>query len=192
MHTLGTIPQRVEHPTPALDFVWLELTNRCNLQCVHCYAESGPTTGKTDVLTENDYLNLIEQVYELGCRRIQFIGGEPTLNRSLPALIEAAFIGQFEFIEVFTNLTRLPEELFRVFCEFNVAIATSFYSYRPETHDAITTQQGSFERTTRNMQRILNAGLPLRAAIVEMELNKQDIIKTRHFLEEMGVTNIGT
>ena len=25
-----------------LDFLWLELTNRCNLQCVHCYTQSPP------------------------------------------------------------------------------------------------------------------------------------------------------
>src|SRR5208283_2388709 len=30
-----------------LDFLWLELTSRCNLQCVHCYAESGPSSALT-------------------------------------------------------------------------------------------------------------------------------------------------
>ena len=39
------IPEMSRLPTPAagpdnrLDFLWLELTNRCNLQCVHCYTE---------------------------------------------------------------------------------------------------------------------------------------------------------
>ena len=30
-----------------LDFLWLELTNRCNLRCVHCYTASArrPVTG---------------------------------------------------------------------------------------------------------------------------------------------------
>lgn len=192
MSTLTTASDPAGECAPALDFVWLELTNRCNLQCIHCYAESGPTAGKTDALTENDYLNLIEQIYNLGCRRIQFIGGEPTLNRSLPKLIEAAFFKGFEFIEVFTNLTRLPDELLDVFCRFEVAIATSFYSHNPKTHDAITNQQGSFERTTRNMRKIMDAGLTLRAGIVEMEQNKGDLAKTWEFLEEMGVKNIGT
>lgn len=190
MHTFATVAERVEQ-SPALDFVWLELTNRCNLQCVHCYAESGPTTGITDLLTETDYLNLIEQVYDLGCRKIQFIGGEPTLNRSLPRLIEAAFLRQFEFIEVFTNLTRLPDELLGVFSRFNVAIATSFYSYNSQTHDAITTRQGSFERTLRNMRKLLDAGVALRVGIIEMEQNKGDLVETWDFLEGIGVKNIG-
>jgi molybdenum cofactor biosynthesis enzyme MoaA len=164
MHTVTTVVEHLEGTTPALDFVRLELTNRCNLQCVHCYAESSPTNGKTDILTEENYLNPIEQVYNLGCRKVRFVGREPTLNRNLPRLIEAAFFKGFEFIEVFTNLARFSNELLRVFCRFNVAIATSFYSYNSQTHDSITTHQGSFERTTKNMQKILDAGLALKSA----------------------------
>src|SRR2546422_9230359 len=101
MYTVTTASQRPDESSPTLDFVWLELTNRCNLQCVHCYTESGPTTGEKDILNEDDYLDLIKQIYDLGCHKLQFIGGEPTLNRSLPKLIETAFYKQFEFIEVF-------------------------------------------------------------------------------------------
>jgi len=191
MNQSTTIAKQPETPATALDFVWLELTNRCNLQCVHCYAESGPTEGKTDVLTESDYLNLIEQVHELGCRKIQFIGGEPTLNRSLPKLIEAAFHKGFELIEVFTNLIRISDDLLDVFCRFDVAIATSVYSYNPKTHDAITRQSGSFARTTANMRKILDAGLPLRVGIVEMEENKNDFAATQKFLEDFGIETIG-
>jgi uncharacterized radical SAM superfamily Fe-S cluster-containing enzyme len=46
----------------------------------------------------------MSQAYALGCRNIQFIGGEPQLNRDfLPLVIKAKSIG-FEFIEVFSNL----------------------------------------------------------------------------------------
>lgn len=176
---------------PVLDFVWLELTNRCNLQCVHCYADSGPGAGSTDVLTEDDYLGLIDQIYDLGCRKIQFIGGEPTLNRSLPKLIEAASLKGFEFIEIFTNLIHLSEDLLKVFCGFQVAVATSFYSYNPNTHDTITNRPGSFQLTVQNIKRIMNAGLSLRAGIVEMDQNKDDVIKTTEFLKNLGIKNVG-
>src|ERR1700751_3694037 len=60
-----------------LNFLWLELTNRCNLKGVHCYTESGPQTGDRDLLTTDDYLSVMNQAYALGCRKMQFIGGEP-------------------------------------------------------------------------------------------------------------------
>src|ERR1035437_3827001 len=96
---------------PTLDFVWLELTNRCNLRCTHCYTQSSPTSGRSDVLTTVDYLKLIQDIHAEGCRTIQFIGGEPTLNRDLQILISEAHRRGFSFIEVFTNLTRLSSEL---------------------------------------------------------------------------------
>src|SRR5580692_1831179 len=92
---------------PELEFAWLELTNRCNLRCIHCYAQSGPLEGETDILSEEDYSLLLKQIHQLGCRKVQFIGGEPTLNKSLPYLIEKARLEGFEFVEVFTNLTHL-------------------------------------------------------------------------------------
>src|ERR1700688_791750 len=188
MHTmLSEIGQ-----TPELDFVWLELTNRCNLFCVHCYAESSPYSGERDILSEEDYIGLIQQIRALGCPSLQFIGGEPTLNRSLPRLIQEAATCGFTFIGVFTNLVSLPDSLLRTFTDFNIAVATSFYSHNAQTHDAITTHKGSFDRTVANMKRICDTGLRLRAGIIVMDQNKDDLEETWRFLESIGVHNIGT
>ena len=108
---------------PPVDFLWLELTNRCNLQCVHCYADSGPTAEK-GTLSKADYIGLMREAFRLGCRRVQFIGGEPTLYRDLPELIRTARQMGFEFIEVYTNLTILPEELLQCFVANRVHVAT--------------------------------------------------------------------
>lgn len=191
MHLRVPAPHPVRERSPVLDFVWLELTNRCNLRCVHCYAESAPTSGDDDVLDEEDYLALIDQIHDLGCRKLQFIGGEPTLNRSLPRLIEAAHERRFEFVEVFTNLTRLSDELLAAFRRFRVAVATSFYSCHPEIHDGITGHRGSFERTVRNMRRVLAAGLRLRVGVIEMDQNRNDLAATWEFLRGLGVQSIG-
>jgi MoaA/NifB/PqqE/SkfB family radical SAM enzyme len=108
---------------PPVDFLWLELTNRCNLQCIHCYADSGPQAGK-GTLSTADYTRLMTESFALGCRRVQFIGGEPTLYRDLPVLIRTARQMGFEFIEIYTNLTILPEELLQCFVANRVHVAT--------------------------------------------------------------------
>src|SRR6185369_245095 len=120
------------------------------------------------------------------------LGGEPTLNSSLPKLIEAASLTGYEFIEVYTNLLHLSDDLLNVLCRFQVAVATSFYSHNPQTHDTITNRHGSFQLTVQNIQRILNAGLVLRAGIVEMDQNKDDVVKTTEFLQNLGVKDVGT
>ncbi|EPA97882.1 hypothetical protein PG5_16110 [Pseudomonas sp. G5(2012)] len=182
--------QPVSSSSP-LEFLWLELTNRCNLQCTHCYSSSSPYSGELDVLTAGDYIRLLNESYELGCRQVQFIGGEPTLNKALPSLIEHASNIGYEFIEVFTNLLHLSDELISLFQKHRIAVATSFYSRNSLTHDSITKSPGSFNRTTTNIRKVLSAGVGLRVGIVEMEENSGELEATMHYLNALGITDIG-
>lgn len=87
---------------PGLQFVWFEvISDDCNESCVHCYADSMPPTyRRTGSAPTGDYIpleeisdstdrkrkvttiewkGLINDAYSLGCKRGQFIGGEPFL-----------------------------------------------------------------------------------------------------------------
>ena len=172
-------------------FLWLELTNQCNLQCTHCYAESGPDAVHDDRLKKIDYERLISEGYELGYYQIQFIGGEPTLNPDLPYFVKLASETGYTFIEVFTNLTRLSEELLECFRGFRVNVATSVYAPDEATHDAITRVRGSFKRTTRNLERLIAAGIEVRAGTIDMPQNSGRLEETIRFLNDLGVTKIG-
>lgn len=175
-----------------LTFLWIELTNRCNLQCIHCYSESTPSSGNTDILTKDDYTRIIQEGALTGCTHLQFIGGEPTLHPHLPEFIQCAIDSGYTFVEVYTNLTHLPSHLLEWFVRHRVNIATSVYSHRPDVHDRITTVRGSHTRTIANMASCIRAGLTVRAAIVTMDANRTDTDMTRHFLTEMGITFVGS
>jgi len=190
LHTNADIETDVEQSP--LSFLWLELTNRCNLQCTHCYAESGPRAGGQDLLERSDYKRLMIEAKEIGCRQIQFIGGEPTLNRDLPAYIEFAVRNGYTFIEVFSNLTRLDGPLIEAFKTHGVHVATSVYAAAAETHDAVTRVRGSFNRTMANVRRLLEADVPVRAGVIEMEQNAGQSEATVRFLRELGVPGVRT
>lgn len=173
-----------------LDFLWLELTNRCNLQCVHCYTDSHPHSGDRDLLTTKDYISLMEQAFALGCRKLQFIGGEPQLNADfLPLLKRAKAIG-FEFVEVFTNLTRLDDETISFSASHGVCFATSVYSDEPAAHDAITKVSSSHFRTIANLKKLIGAGIETRAATIVMDQDKASVGRTKRFLRDLGVKHV--
>jgi sulfatase maturation enzyme AslB (radical SAM superfamily) len=174
-----------------LDFLWLELTNQCNLKCLHCYSESGPRSIERNLLDENQYRKLLAEAYEVNCRRVQFIGGEPTLNRSLSRLIDHADELGYEFIEVYTNLVNLSDALLASFVHHHVAIATSVYADTPELHDVITQTPGSHKRTLAHIERLLGKGVPVRVGVIAMEENSSAIDGTFKLLRGLGVTNIG-
>jgi len=64
-----------------LEFLWLEVTSRCNLFCIHCYVGSSPTTMDSGKMTYSDWIRVMREAHAFGCRKLQFIGGEPFLLR---------------------------------------------------------------------------------------------------------------
>lgn len=181
-------------PQPAwlgkLDFLWVELTRKCNLTCVHCYTESSPALPLREGMAYDDWVEVLQQAHGLGCRSVQFIGGEPTLCPDLPRLLtETRRIG-FDWVEVYTNGTLLSAALRQSLLKEKIDVAFSVYGSRPAVHDAVTAQPGSFNRTIETIRWALDAGLEVRASIVVMDSNAADVAATRKMLRRLGVKTI--
>lgn len=174
-----------------LEFLWLELTNRCNLQCTHCYAESGPYEPLSQRLNHEDWLAILQDARKSGCKQVQFIGGEPLLYPRLHELVRSARGYGFEFIEIFTNGTRLTQADLAVFKKSDVQLAFSYYSSDLVTHDAITKVRNSGLKTRAAIKAAIDAGLTARVGLIVMEENKSNVETTIQELNELGVKNIG-
>jgi hypothetical protein len=142
-------------------------------------------------LKPDNYYQLMEEAYALGCRRIQFIGGEPSIVPELPSYIRFARKCGFDFVEVFTNLYVLTDGLFTCLVDNNVAVATSFYSVNAQIHDTVTARKGSYQATLLNMQKVIAHELRLRAGLIVMPQNEATEIETIAFLRNLGVGSIG-
>ena len=182
---------KIQNQSIDLRFIWLEITKKCNLTCKHCYADSSPNEDLYGNMNYEDWISVIEQAAKLGCREIQFIGGEPTMHPKLPDFIDFAKSKGFEFIEVFTNATRITKSLVDCFVRNNVRVATSFYSVDPMIHEEITKGEGSWYKTVEGIKTVLNAGLRLRVGVIESEINKDQVKKALTFLSWLGVSNLG-
>lgn len=173
-NTTPVLPEKMEIlPTSfALRGMWLELTNRCNLQCVHCYADSSSLLDSKQ-LTVAQWRSIISQASDLGTQWIQFIGGEPLLygKRNLFDLISIAKEKSFNFIEVFTNGTIIDEEHIDFFYKHGVNIALSLYDSTPEIHDEITQSPGSFQHTISSAEKLQEVGVPFRFGFTIMKQN---------------------
>ena len=66
----------------ALEFIWLEVTSHCNLTCLHCYGDCR-SASEPDRMEEKQWRAVLEQARAVGCSQVQFIGGEPFLNKDL-------------------------------------------------------------------------------------------------------------
>ncbi|MFG1873845.1 radical SAM protein [Sphaerisporangium sp. NPDC049003] len=167
----------------------LELTGRCQLECVHCYAESGPT-GDHGTMTANDWSTVIADAASLGVSQVQLIGGEPTVHPQFVRLLRHAIDCGLS-VEVFSNLVHVRDEWWELFVSPKVSLATSYYSDRSSEHAAVTGRRGSHARTRANIAEAVRRGIPVRVGIIDV-LDGQRVEQARTELEALGVTRIGT
>jgi MoaA/NifB/PqqE/SkfB family radical SAM enzyme len=173
-----------------LSFLWLELTNKCNLECVHCYANSSPRAGESDVLHVNEYCKVLEDGFAVGCRKVQFIGGEATLNAALPDLLSHARRLGYELVDVYSNLIRLTSQVLESAKANRASFATSVYSAKRAVHDAITGRKGSHDRTLKGIRTLLSQGIPIRVGFIEMDVNQGHWNSTAALVRSIGVTRV--
>ena len=178
-----------------LKFLWVELTSRCNLRCLHCYNASGEKKEKARNprnLTLKQWQKIMFVAKNLGCQRVQFTGGEPLLmKKMLRELISCAKSLHYNFIEVFTNATLLTNFDIEFFKKNNVHVAVSLYSSQAKIHDEITQLVGSFKTTLTNLKKLKASKIPLRVSVIIMKNNEDSIKETLCFIKnDIGITKI--
>jgi MoaA/NifB/PqqE/SkfB family radical SAM enzyme len=87
----------------------IALTNRCNMECKHCYANSSPF-GFKDLYTKEDILKLVKKLDKLGCLEVAFGGGEPLLFKDFDELIIEAYKSTHMAFNFTTNGTLLTKK----------------------------------------------------------------------------------
>jgi len=81
---------RAQVALKALETLWFNTGTLCNLTCQNCYIESSPKNDRLAYLSAAEVARYLDEIAALGTGTglIGFTGGEPFLNRDLPAMLE--------------------------------------------------------------------------------------------------------
>ncbi|GBF59246.1 antilisterial bacteriocin subtilosin biosynthesis protein AlbA [Candidatus Phycosocius bacilliformis] len=88
----------------------VELTDRCNLTCPTCYAESSPSHGRHRTLAEIERMLDIVVASEGEPDVVQLSGGEPTLHPDFFAVMDMAKARPIRHLMINTNGVRLARD----------------------------------------------------------------------------------
>ena len=69
--------------------VHLQISKRCNLKCIYCYADPENLANVPDLEYE-EYTRLIDELASMGTRWIRFLGGEPLIRTDIGQMIDYA------------------------------------------------------------------------------------------------------
>jgi hypothetical protein len=118
-------------------------------------------------MTVRDWGHVIGEVFSLGVRTVQFIGGEPTLHSGACALVRHGVAAGLR-AEVFSNLGRVTPAQWDVLSLPGVSLATSWCTADLKVHAQATGRRGAQAGTKANLAEAVRRGIPLRAGMVDV------------------------
>ncbi|MEP7215436.1 MAG: radical SAM protein [Anaerolineaceae bacterium] len=136
----------------------LELTYRCNESCVHCYC---PGDRARPELTLGQINELLDEFEALGGFSLHLTGGEVFLRKDIKQILQGLKKRSL-LLSITSNLTLLDDEAADLVASlYPKSVGCSIYSARPELHDLITRQKGSFEHSIAAIRKLRERGVPV-------------------------------
>ncbi len=168
--------------------VW-NMTKRCNLKCVHCYARAEGENYKGKELTTEEGKILIDNLSDFGVPVILFSGGEPVLREDLPELIDHAVKKGLRAV-ISTNGTLITEEKARIFSEFSLSYIGVSLDGIGGVNDAFRGVSGAFERAIKGIKNAKKAGIKVGLRFTINKRNYQEIQKIFDLIEEEDIERV--
>ncbi len=165
---------------PSLRYLMVEVTDRCNLRCRHCYLGDA---GRND-LAWNTLLRLLDDFGDIGGLRLMVTGGEPLLYPRFDEL-DRALEGRPYRTVLISNGT--------LFGDVDVA-ALHFHEIQfsldglQEGHEALR-GEGTFHPVVEAIKRAISLGKEVSVATVIHRRNLGELVSLGKMMSELGVSS---
>jgi len=165
----------------------IELTNRCNLSCGHCFDERHAATGDLS-------LAILEKVLRegksCGIEQVSFTGGEPTIHRRFKEIIDLVSQASYPFSFV-SNGVSFPQ-IYRLLLKHRswfLGVTLSLDGAREETHDRLR-GKGSYRSVMRAIIICAFKELPFTLNMVLTARNRNEIGEMVGLAKRLGSSGV--
>jgi radical SAM protein with 4Fe4S-binding SPASM domain len=161
-----------------------EITDACNLRCLHCEADAG--WASPDELTTSEALDVAVQLAEAGCQKVFLTGGEPLLRQDWPAIAKC-FSDLRIAVSIISNGVLVNPSTIAQMLEAGVSGLSVSLDGNREVHDAIRIPaHGSTPSSYDSALRAVELGVksPLKTAAVSL-IHRKNLHQLRALYELM-------
>jgi len=163
----------------------LELTDRCNLDCHHCYVSSPEPETE---LSLAEWKHVMDQLAAAGCLFLNLSGGEPLMRQDFFEIAAYARARGFS-LTLFTNATLINPgvaDRLRRLCLQRAEI--SLLGPTPGTHDALTRVAGSFAALLQAVGLLTERGINVQLKTTWLRSNISEAPRVRALASRLGVS----
>ena len=179
-----TVNIRTDRPL----YIGWQLSAECNLDCIYCFADTTLHQGNT-----TDIADVAKSILALEPVCVGLSGGEPTLNRKLPEIMEL-FKGRADCILNTNGTTPLLQHLVPQLKETGTLVRISIDSTSNSVQNALRPVKGNraldFDQMRlirKSVEMLLDADVPLEIHTVVSTRNMNNLEQTAEDLIAMGV-----
>ena len=175
-------------------FISWDVTNRCNFKCLHCLNRSGDSDyykSFSDELTEDEAMDLCNQIIEINPFSVCICGGEPLLRKDIFKILKKLSSNIFQ-VNMVSNGYLIDEEKADMISQSGITmLQISLDSDGENFHDAFRSHEGAFSHALNAIKLMKNKHIQQFAvAFCPTTLN---IDQFNHFVDimvENGVKSI--
>lgn len=163
---------------PLLYQLDIELTERCDNNCIHCYINLPADDGQAREreLSTEEWKRILKEASSLGCLDVRLTGGEPLLREDFEEIyIYARRLGIK--VLIFTNARRMTPRLADLLSRMPPLkeLEVSLYGIKKETYEAVTRIPGSFEEAWRGVNLLIEKKILFLVKNAWLPPNKKEI-----------------
>ena len=163
--------------TPDLSLIAINLTQRCNLACEHCYLDANTLKdGSEGELSTQEVCKLLDEIADLdNGTMVVLTGGEPLVRRDLEEIIKHGAKKELAMV-LGTNGALLTKERVKSLQQAGLMGAgISVDSLNSEFHDRFRGQVGSWQQTMNGIENCRQAGLSFQVHFSIMDDNAHEL-----------------
>jgi radical SAM protein with 4Fe4S-binding SPASM domain len=163
---------------PLLDSLDMELTERCNNNCIHCYINLpvADLNAQQRELSTEEVREILQEATSLGCLTVRFTGGEPLVREDFEDLYTFARKLGLRVI-LLTNATLITPTLIKAFKRTPPLqpVEITLYGMNRRSYESITRVSGSFEAAWQGVHSLLEKKVPFVVKGVLLPPNREEI-----------------
>jgi MoaA/NifB/PqqE/SkfB family radical SAM enzyme len=166
-------------------YVAWQITNECNLACLHCIEESGPGKAFKDELGRDEVLGVIDQLMEHEVPYLSFSGGEPMVHPHFFEMVERV-TARGSQLKIETNGHYLsPENCARLKDLEVKAVQVSLDGATSATFGRMRIR-GEFDKTVEGIRNLAKAGVAIEINFSPAAFNIHEAARIVDFAHELG------
>lgn len=167
--------------------VW-NVTRRCNLRCIHCYAHSDARPSPNELSTSEGKA-LIDDLAEFGCPVILFSGGEPLMRGDILELVAYAVEKGLRAV-ISTNGTLITAQLASEMKSIGLSYVGVSLDGMEEANDRFRGVRGAFGRAMDGISACQEAGIKVGLRFTISRRNVSEIPAIFDLIEERNIPRI--